>query len=136
MSTARRRDAHFQELPFPTLAGFWHQFAFKIPTFLATQNPISELMFGLWAALAAFGLSWPPLGLPLVTLWPHFGVSWPLSPGLPVAPWPPLATLASLGIVLASLQGRARQGKASQGKEPVTVAVAVTAPNSTEDKMT
>ena len=94
-----------------------------------------------WSRLVPFGLSWPPLGRILASLWP------PLA-----SPWPPLGlSLASLGTPLASLspplglswplfgvseaslgifglvwppfdlpwppgQGKARQGKARQGK--------------------
>ena len=125
MSTAPRRDAHFQEIAFSTLAGFLHRFPFKNGTFFGLQTQIFLDWFGLvwpsglaWPPLASLGLSlaspWPPLGLPLAS----FGCSltslglslaafWRLC-GLPLASlaslWPPAGLpLASLGPVLASL---------------------------------
>ena len=111
MRTALERELYFQEIAFSTLAGFWHDFPFKIRPFLGPQNPVSDVLFRLGWRL---GLLWPPLaslGLPLASLWPPFGL--PLaSLGLPLAaswppcglPWSPLGlSLAFLGSPLASL---------------------------------
>ena len=93
MRTTLERERCFQEIAFSTLAGFWHHFPFKIRPFFGTKKLIASLLFGLRAALAAFGVSWPPLGLPLASLWP------PLA-----SPWPPLGLpLASLGLAMGSL---------------------------------
>ena len=95
MRTTLERELCFQEIAFSTLAGFWHDFPFKIRPKKALKKRIAEVLFRLWAALAALGLSWPLLGLPLASFWPPLAALWPLF-GLS---WPPLGLLlASLGL--------------------------------------
>ena len=128
MSTAPRRDAHFQEIAFSTLAGFSDHFPFKIRPKKGARKHGFLIGLASWPCLASLGLSWPFLGLPFASLWPPlaspwppFGASvaslWPPWPpfGLPLASlwplwapsWPPLASfwplLASPGLPLASL---------------------------------
>ena len=118
MSTAPRRDAHFQEIAFSTLARFSDHFPFKNGTFLGAQKRIPLTWFGsvwppglAWPPLVSLrrllASLWPPLGLSLASLGFSFATFWRLC-GLPLASlaslWPPAGLpLASLGPVLASL---------------------------------
>ena len=116
MSTAPRRDAHFQEIVFSTLAGFSDHFPFKNGPFFGSQKQGPPAWFGLvWpSGLASLGLSWLLFGLPLASPWPPLAAPWPPfwtpSPHLGLSPpWPPLQFTfgrpkPSLGLPLASLR--------------------------------
>ena len=98
MSTAPRRDAHFQEIAVLILTGFSDHFPIKNGPFLGLQKRVFLGWFGLvWPP----GLAWPPLaslGLSLASPWPPLGLLW-LPLGLP---WPPLGfTFSAFGLPLA-----------------------------------
>ena len=82
MSTALRRDAHFQEIAFSTLAGFSDNFPFKNGIFLSPQKCIPLAWFGsVWPSslvsppLASLGLSLASPRLPLGLFWVNLGTT-------------------------------------------------------------
>ena len=96
MRTTLERELCVQEIAFSTLAGFWHDFLLKSDAFWPPKTRYPDVLFGLWGALAAFGLPWPLLGLLLASLGLPLASLWPPPFG---GPWRPLgASLAPLSV--------------------------------------